>query len=573
MSNLSVSPGIRRSPAKVPRAHRIFSDALRIMQQLAFPWLLVAVSACVSQGSSTPLPTSSSASGPTLPPATEVSQTIMPNSATLIPSPAASSTPELLPPRPGWTWYQSQSAGYRIAYPQSWMHQKDWGQNTEPGPIQERVRFYSLDTGPEVIVDVWDVASLKGLDELAWINSNPEGILFAKLTQPVSYNATILGLPAVFQYQPAAWGTGDLAVLVFSDGKYVFRIFLNGTTIPPREADASVYRAMLENFALPDGPVGTLSVPTGWEKGAGLVISLNPRPDLANTAASELRRYHQGLTGTIDQWVEELLYGGAFSLTGEDGQKYIVRIEPFHVAFRGLPIDYEYQLPTAPKVGDRVRVAGRPLASGEILAEYIAVEQGSIWQTWFHKTLFDVTVDEFDPTLLSNYRNDEEVTVWLQGSLRDVIAMLVDDRGHPIIADEYRAYLGQTGLAFGKLITQGSPRVEWQALSALGEEQVVSGDREYWPAWQQLYPPASAVTITGTVSMSDPQARVLVLQEPAEGFVTVTLAPAGQLLHEDGRPASWVEVTPKVAIKATGKLGEAGSLVAQQVFLTPTTNR
>ncbi len=541
--------------------HKIFLDLLRILQPLAFPLLLIVLSACTSQGSDAPLPTLPSSSKPTL------------SVATQMPSPGASSTPELPSPRPGWTWYQSQYAGYRIAYPRSWTQQKDWEQNTQPDAIQERVRFYSPDTGPEVIVDVWDIASLEGFDLLAWINSNPEGLLFAKLAQPVSYNAMILGLPAVFQYQPAAWGTGDLAALIFSDGKYVFRLFLNGTAIPPREVDASVYRAMLEDFVLPGGPFGDLSLPTGWEKGAGLVVSLNPRSDLANLSVNEMRRYRQDLTGTVDSWIEELPYGGVFSITGEDGQKHTVQLEPFHVAFRGTPIDYGYQLPESPNVGDRVRVAGSLTASGEILADYVEVEQGSVWRTWFHKTLFDVAAGEFDPALLVNYRNDQDNMLWLQGPLQDVMALLVDAHGNPISADNYSPYLKQNSLAFGKLNSQGNFRVELQALYGLGEEHLPGGDREHWPAWQQLYPPLSSVTVTATVATSDPQARTIVLKEPADGFVTIALAADGKLLHEDGNSASWAEVTSGRPIKAIGKVGEAGSLLAQQIFLASTTNK
>lgn len=562
------------TPAKKsPRTQRSSPDLLRILRQLTLPLLLIILGACAPQGSGTPLPTLPSSSEPILPVATAISRTSAPNLPASIPSPTASSMPDLPPPRLGWVWYQSQYAKYRIAYPQSWSQQKDWSQNTQPDTSQERVRFYSLDTGPEVIIDVWDTASLKGLDLLAWINSNPEGLLFAKLAHPVSYNATIVGQPAVFQYQPAAWGSGDLAVLVFSNGTYVFRIFLNGSAIPPREVDASIYRAMLESFALPSGPVGAMSIPTGWEKGAGLVVSLNPRPNLANLSVNELRRYRQGLTATVAKWAEELLYGGRFAITEEDGQEQTVQIEPFHVAFRGTPIDYEYQLPEPPKAGDHVRVAGSLTASGEILAEYIGIEQGSTWQTWFHKTLFDVTAGEFDPTLLANFRNEQNNRIWLQGPLQDVMTLLVDDQGKPLSANDYLPHLKQNSLAFGKLTSRGDFRIEVQTLYGLGEEHVIGGDREHWPAWQQLYPPLSANTITATVSVSEPQARVIVLQEPMDGFVTVTLTPEGKLLHEDGTLAEWDEVTSGVQIRAIGKVGEAGSLVAQQVFLTPTTNR
>ena len=71
----------------------------------------------------------------------------------------------------------------------------------------------------------------------------------------------------------------------------------------------------------------------------------------------------------------------------------------------------------------------------------------------------------------------------------------------------------------------------------------ISDHEEHCPFWKQLYPPVSATTtITTTVLESGPETRIIVLQQPVERLVTVTLVPGDQLLTADGQPAAWEEI-------------------------------
>lgn len=86
------------------------------------------------------------------------------------------------------------------------------------------------------------------------------------------------------------------------------------------------------------------------------------------------------------------------------------------------------------------------------------------------------------------------------------------------------------------------------------------------PAGQPLSPTPTHVTIEASVQETAPAAGVIVLEQPAQGFVTVTLAPDGQLMTEDGRTATWEDVTAGARIEATGEVGVAGTLEASEIL-------
>lgn len=90
------------------------------------------------------------------------------------------------------------------------------------------------------------------------------------------------------------------------------------------------------------------------------------------------------------------------------------------------------------------------------------------------------------------------------------------------------------------------------------------------PADQPLAPTPAQVTIEASVLETAPDAGVIVLELPAQGFVTVTLAPDGQLLTEDGRTATWEDVTAGAQIRATGEAGPAGTLLTGKVTVPAT---
>ncbi len=87
------------------------------------------------------------------------------------------------------------------------------------------------------------------------------------------------------------------------------------------------------------------------------------------------------------------------------------------------------------------------------------------------------------------------------------------------------------------------------------------------PADQPLSPTPTQVAIEASVLETETAASVIVPEQPAQGFVTVTLAPDGQLLTEDGRTATWEDVTAGARIEATGKVGVAGTLEASEIIV------
>jgi len=553
--------------------------------------VVVLLSACApvrSAGTASPSSSSPVPSSPTdttvptsIPTLDQVSTELSP----LSPATPASTVPSSPPsPPPGWAWYQSHYAGYTIAHPQSWesrpvtLSGRSPGQalappRTDVGPIRERISFYSPETGSMVGVDVWDVTAQTGFDLLEWVSANPERVLWSHPGEPVTYNARILGYPAIFYYKPAAWGTWDTSMLIFADGEYCFRVTFISQTTPTLETEAAIYLQMLESFSLPDSPAGELAIPTGWERGAGLVSDTAPsEPGPADLPPDELLPYRQGLAGNVEACTPLLpLPGHTLTFATDDGQRYTVHVGPFRHHFHGLPLDYQLdvQMPEIQE-GDRVRVAGHPLDDGSLLAEHIAVDQSAGWQTWFQKTLFDLTRGEFDPALLVHYSHDEDVMLWLRGPLDQVLDFVTDQEGEPLGSQSFSGYLERNTLAQGALRARDGFRVELERLYVQGEGKcTVSGGREHCPIWLQLYPPVSVTTtITGTVLGAMPEAGIIVLARPVEGFVTITLLPEGQLLAEDKRPVAWEEVVAEVCVQASGIAGVAGTLLAQEIHLT-----
>ena len=137
---------------------------------------------------------------------------------------------------------------------------EEWNEQTYPYLVIHRDRSYSKTA--EVIVDIWKIAKTEGFDLIDWLNQS-EGIT---LGESNDYNATISGMDAVFQFQPASGMTGDLAQLIFTDGKSVFRIFFTSGAIPTEVADIQIFVDSLRSFTLLPGPSGPLSLPGVWEE-------------------------------------------------------------------------------------------------------------------------------------------------------------------------------------------------------------------------------------------------------------------------------------------------------------------
>jgi hypothetical protein len=78
-------------------------------------------------------------------------------------------------------------------------------------------------------------------------------------------------------------------------------------------------------------------------------------------------------------------------------------------------------------------------------------------------------------------------------------------------------------------------------------------------------PTAEPVTIEGTVLRVALSARVMVLREPAEGFDTVALVEGSEVLSVEGQAAALQDVPPGMTVRATGRPGEPGALLADRV--------
>src|SRR3989337_2036863 len=183
-------------------------------------------------------------------------------------TPLPNATPTLFPtpqlPSGEWSWYENEDYGYRIAHPNTWTHivewDEEWNEQTYEYLVIHRDRSYSETA--EVIVDIWNISKTEGFDLIDWLNKS-EGITLGESNET---NATISGLDAVFQFQPAGGMTGDLAQLLFTNGKSVFRIFFTSGAIPTEAADIQIFIDSMQRFSLLSGPSGPLSLPTGWEK-------------------------------------------------------------------------------------------------------------------------------------------------------------------------------------------------------------------------------------------------------------------------------------------------------------------
>lgn len=100
---------------------------------------------------------------------------------------------------------------------------------------------------------------------------------------------------------------------------------------------------------------------------------------------------------------------------------------------------------------------------------------------------------------------------------------------------------------------------------SLGPEPSVSDFTFPDGAWCESYEPVNSLWgRVGTVAASD---AVIVLAEPAKGFVTVSLAPGGELVDAAGQPIQWADIPPGAQIEAEGATGERGNYVAERIVV------
>lgn len=391
---------------------------------------------------------------------------------TPLPEPTATLAPTALPtakPLPaGWTWYENTSAGFRIAHPESWTMYVNWqlGGSQPSAAIIYRATFQSPETGASVVLDIWELRGRRDEDLLQWVNTHSGAAIFDDADEPLTYNATVLGRPAVFHYHPARGGTSDFVVTLFVAGQYRYRATFHLSASPVTEGDPQVYRTMLESwqiFGEPDGPV---EIPAGWEAGAGLVIDTRPVETAAGESvdpATAPLTPLGGLTGAVESWQAELPTF-RFTLLTDAGERYLIRSEPFRVHFRGRPIDTWFNTDTVepPQLGERVWVSGRIIAPNEVVAEDITIERGGLMQTWFSQTLIEVTpyweIDgesDMPPMQSQLVVSGADVPhLWLRGPLERMAGYLIAEPEPPILPAAWQPYADRTALVYGTVNTE-----------------------------------------------------------------------------------------------------------------------
>lgn len=412
---------------------------------------------------------------------------------------APTSTPIPIPlptaalPAAGWTWYENTAHAYRIIRPEAWSVRTV----TQPSGLIHQAIFTSPETGSEVVVGMWDRAGLEP-DLAAWVNAFPDRAIHDFPDEPVTYNATVLGRPAVFHYHPARWGTNDFAVVLFDAGEYRYRILFNSATLPVTEGEPQTFRTMLENLFLYGELNGETEIPTGWKVGAGLVIDTRP----IETAAGEIvdpaaapyvpDAGTGGIEGTFENWQEET-FPYRFTLVTDAGEPWLIRVEASRVHFRGQPIDHWFNANAVerPGPGERVWVAGRLIAPNEVVADSIDIERGGVWQAWFIPTLLEMTPETGEvriPTsgVISTSGNPH---MWLRGPLQTMAGLLVDEEP-PVLPTEWQPYADRTALAYGLVNADGY--VEIAELFVQDGPCDVTPLTTHCQVWLQIYPTSSA---------------------------------------------------------------------------------
>ena len=191
--------------------------------------ILMSLTACAparSTGSpSFPIssPTHTLATATLTPTLTTTTTVAVPTPADLGTPQESPASPDLPPSSPGWVWYrhvEGVRTEFAVAYPQS------WEVRYSPGAV---VSFISPETMSLVEVHMWRrKAAEPDFDLLEWVNDNQVRVLFRGSKDPITYNAEMLGRPAMFHYSPASGGTPDMSMVVFAAREHCFRITFYG---------------------------------------------------------------------------------------------------------------------------------------------------------------------------------------------------------------------------------------------------------------------------------------------------------------------------------------------------------
>lgn len=562
-------------------------------RKLFYPLIVVVIVGLFLLSACTPLSTTPT---PALTPTTMA--VVETGILTALATPTIAVTPTFLPTdipeptlaslMPGWIWYQSPNGVYTVAYPQQWQTLESGGAgififSSPETNSQIRISTYSVsgksgtDDGTSRLPDAPSVTVTPsppacsfsdGTDWLDTVRANRSSFPGIPVAMGLAFNATFGDQPAFFHFSPPPGGGGSFsAVLLFCDAGSIVSLYYQSATDVLLPAEAAIYQQMVASFTWRGHAASPLEMPTSWMTGEALAIrwpQLKPIP----LSAEEMLLYHEGFVATVTE-----LDPGIFEVTTDDGQTIRLR-SPSYFFNSGL-VPGQEDIPTmAPlEVGERVFLVGRPVISptGErfLSGQYLAVERSGQRQTVGFQTTFDLAYESLNPELLKRYPQDEPIRVRLLGTWEQIAPYLVDEVGS-LLADTVLTEIqaAQQVIIHGILLTPDNPRLQLEELFILkGDcQEIADYELDCYP-WQRLYPPVPPIEITAVVSEVNVNAGVVVLEQPVNGFIAISLAADGHLLTENGAVVSWETIQSGQQINAAGQVGPAGTFLAQEIHV------
>lgn len=502
--------------------------------------------------------------------------------------PTAVPEPTLPPLMPGWTWYQSPGGVYTVAYPPQWQTLDSGGAgififSSPETNSQIRISTYSVsgksgtDDGTSRLPDAPSATATPsppacsfsdGTDWLDTVRANWSSFPGIPAAMGLAFNATFGGQPAFFHFSPPPGGGGSFsAVLLFCDAGSIVSLYYQSATDVLLPAEAAIYQQMVASFTWRGQTAAPLEMPTSWMTGEALAIrwpQLKPIP----LSAEEMLLYHEGFVATVTE-----LDPGVFEVMTDDGETIRLR-SPSYFFNSGL-VPGQEDIPTvAPlEVGERVFVVGRPVISptGEqfLSGQYLAVERAGQWQIVGFQTTFDLAYESLAPELLRRNPQDQPIRLRLLGTWEQIAPYLVDEVGSlfaEALLSEIQA--AQQVIIHGVLLTPDNPRLQLEELFILKGncQEIADYELDCYP-WQRLYPPVPPIEITAVASEVNVDAGVVVLEQPVNGFITISLVADGHLLAENGAAVSWETIQPGQQISAAGQVGPAGTFLAQEIHV------
>ncbi len=473
-------------------------------------------------------------------------------------------TPTPLPEGPvaGWAWYEVD--GVRFGYPVAW-------EIGEDPSIYGGVKFIS----PETNTEIWYTSERvpEGANWLEFVRDdmNRGRLLYHELAlESITVNAEVQGEEAFFYFEPASLSMGERATLLVAHEDRLYRFaFFAGSL----DAEARIFQAMLSSIGFEGEHAQPSDIPVGWEQGDNLILSdvpeLAPGAELLDVSGAVKYRGDRGIP------LPHLH-------PDEDGEPVLIQMEP-RAAFAGQSLGYipaEEAGQSVLDAGNRVRIVGAPLASGGIMPYAIFRPDGDGWQLSMYLNFFDGSRREPLQRIFEHYSPSQQTVLWLHGPAEDTLPYLRDTlAGGGVSLADMGLQPQDTVLAKGLLLTD-EPKLQLAELYVQrGEcrtitiadpvsEEVVSAYDECLN-WERIYPAPQPVTFTARVLYAVPGERVIVLQEPVQGFITVTLPEDDMLIGQNGEPAAWDELSGDIWIEVMGELGEAGTLLAERVQIVP----